>query len=183
MKYHSKVFAISASALAIFSAMGQAEAAPKITRLTPPSELFSTSGQSSQVIARFLPGQRFDLQATITPDAGASIKSVQFSIDGKPAIGKVGASSLTAAGVNPALAIGTAVASLRAYSYNNPGLHTLTATATQSDGQTTTATGNFEIVEINRGGRPVKNIIIMLGDGMGAAHRTAARIMSEGYAQ
>lgn len=183
MKYRSRVFMISASALAIVSAMGQTQAAPKITRLTPPSELFSTSGLSSQVIARFLPGQRFDLQATITPDAGASIKSVQFSIDGRPANAKAGATSLTTAGVNPALAVGTAVASLRAYSYNSPGIHTLTATATQSDGQTTTASGNFEIVEINRGGRPVKNIIIMLGDGMGAAHRTAARIMSEGYAQ
>jgi alkaline phosphatase len=183
MKYYSSAFIISTTAACIFSAIGQAQAAPKITRLTPPSELFTTAGQSSQVIARFLPGQRFDLQATITPDAGASIKSVQFSIDGKPATGKAGASSLTTTGVNPALAAGTAVASLRAYSYASPGVHTLTAVATQSDGQTTTATGNFEIVEINRGGRPVKNIIIMLGDGMGAAHRTAARIMSEGYAQ
>jgi alkaline phosphatase len=183
MKVQSSAFIITATAACILSAMSQAQAAPKITRLTPPSEFFTTSGQSSQVIARFLPGQRFDLQATITPDAGASIKSVQFSIDGKPAAGKAGAASLTTTGVNPALAVGTAVASLRAYSYNSPGIHTLTATATQSDGLTTTATGNFEIVEINRGGRPVKNIIIMLGDGMGAAHRTAARIMSEGYAQ
>jgi alkaline phosphatase len=183
MKVHSSAFIISTTAACILSAINQAQAAPKITRLTPPSELFATSGQSSQVIARFLPGQRFDLQATITPDAGAAIKSVQFSIDGKPATGKAGASSLTTTGVNPALAAGTAIASLRAYAYNHPGVHTLTAVATQSDGQTTTASGNFEIVEINRGGRPVKNIIIMLGDGMGAAHRTAARIMSEGYAQ
>ena len=183
MNYHSRVFIISTAAACVFSAIGQVQAAPKITRLTPPSEMFSTSGQSSQVIARFLPGQRFDLQATITPDAGASIKSVQFTINGKPVNGKTGASSLTTAGVNPALAVGTAIASLRAYAYHHTGVHSLTATATQSDGQTTTATGNFEIVEINRGGRPVKNIIIMLGDGMGAAHRTAARIMSEGYAQ
>mgnify|MGYP003334564802 CR=1 FL=1 len=38
-----------------------AQAAPTVTRLTPPSELFA-SGQAEPVIARFLPGQRFDLQ-------------------------------------------------------------------------------------------------------------------------
>ena len=31
--------------------------------------------------------------------------------------------------------------------------------------------------------RKVKNMIILLGDGMGAAHRTAARIVAKGYAQ
>jgi alkaline phosphatase len=75
------------------------------------------------------------------------------------------------------------VASLRAYSNKSPGVHTLTATATQSDGATVSATGNFEVVGIAPGLGKVKNVIIMLGDGMGAAHRTAARIMSKGYAQ
>ena len=117
MIVHSSTFIISTTAACMLTAISQVQAAPKITRLTLPSELFSTSGQSPQVIARFLPGQRFDLQATITPDAGASIKSVQFSIDGRPANGKVGAASLTTTGVNPALAAGTAVASSRAYSY------------------------------------------------------------------
>ncbi|HJU39854.1 MAG TPA: hypothetical protein VJ724_09800, partial [Tahibacter sp.] len=42
--------------------------AVSVSRLTPPSELFS-SGQPAPVIARFLPGQRFDLQATVFPDA------------------------------------------------------------------------------------------------------------------
>jgi alkaline phosphatase len=59
----------------------------------------------------------------------------------------------------------------------------LTATATQSDGAVVSATGNFEIVDIEFGGKRARNIIILLGDGMGAAHRTAARIMSQGYAQ
>ena len=42
--------------------VGQALAAPTISRLTPPSELFA-SGRPAPVVARFLPGQRFDLQA------------------------------------------------------------------------------------------------------------------------
>jgi len=64
-----------------------------------------------------------------------------------------------------------------------PGLHEFQVHATQSDGQVVKATGNFEIVAWQLGGQKVKNIIIMLGDGMGAAQRTAARIVSQGYAQ
>ena len=59
----------------------------------------------------------------------------------------------------------------------------LTVSATQSDGQRVSANGNFEIVALERNGKPAKNIIILLGDGMGASQRTAARIMGHGYAQ
>ena len=56
-------------------------AAPRVTRLTPPSSLFSFGDPQPPVIARFLPGQRFDLQATISPDAGQTIVGVQFYVD------------------------------------------------------------------------------------------------------
>jgi alkaline phosphatase len=55
--------------------------------------------------------------------------------------------------------------------------------ARQSDGLMVTARGNFEIVPFTAGGQKVKNVIILLGDGMGAAQRTAARIVRGGYAQ
>jgi len=48
-------------------------------------------------------------------------------------------------------------------------------TATQSDGQTVTAEGNFEAVPLLPGAPEVKNILILLGNGMGAAQRTASR--------
>jgi alkaline phosphatase len=64
-----------------------------------------------------------------------------------------------------------------------PGLHQFQIEATQSDGQSVKASGNFEIVPWQVGGQKIKNIIIMLGDGMGAAQRTAARIVANGYAQ
>ena len=163
-----------------------AEAAPTISRLTPPSEKFAT-GNDAPVIARFLSGQRFDLQATVRPDAGTSINSVTFKVDGATVAtvipGIAGTSSMVPATAITSAAPNSVAASLRAYSNTRPGLHTLTATATQSDGSVTTATGNFEVVRIAPGLGKVKNVIIMLGDGMGAAHRTAARIMSEGYAQ
>lgn len=82
------------------------------------------------------------------------------------------------------LAAGTVVASVRAYANSKPGLHALKVTVTDSAGGSSTRIGNFEVVAINAGsGRRVKNIIFMPGDGMGAAHRTAAPIMAKGYLQ
>ncbi len=157
-------------------------AAPTVSRLTPPSQFFATNGaESSPMIARFVPGQRFDLQATIRPDAGQTITAVQFLVDGVPV---TGSPTLTTTGLVATLPAGSTVASLRAYANTTAGTHILTVQATQSDSQVVTANGNFEVVGINANtGRKAKNIIIMLGDGMGASHRTAARIMLNGYAQ
>ncbi|TDR80226.1 alkaline phosphatase [Paludibacterium purpuratum] len=159
-----------------------ANAAPVISRLTPPSELFA-SGQSDPVVARFLPGQRFDLQATIRPDAaGKSIIQADFAIDGQKLPLRV-AYKTCDSGCVAGMPANATIATLRAVSVTAPGRHTLTLTATQNDGQTVTARGNFEVVPLTTGGRKVKNIIIMLGDGMGASQRTAARIVGGGYAQ
>ncbi len=166
--------------LALAGAAGTVAAAPTVSRLTPPSELFS-SGNPQPIIARFLPGQRFDLQATVQPDAGKTITEVKFFVDGRAV--DTGVESLTTTGLNPGLAAGTAVASIRGYSLARGGVHRLAVRARQSDGQQASAQGNFEVIDLDRGGRKVKNIIIMLGDGMGASHRTAARIMLQGYAQ
>jgi alkaline phosphatase len=174
---------ISLLSLVISSAIAaSASAAPTVSRLTPPSQLFATNGaESNPMIARFVPGQRFDLQATIRPDAGQTITSVQFSVDGVAVPGSV---SLTTSGLVATLPVGSTVASLRAYSSTTPGTHILTVTATQSDNQVVTTNGNFEVVGITaNNGRKAKNIILMVGDGMGASHRTAARIMLNGYAQ
>ena len=168
-----------ASALVCASAV---EAAPVVSRLTPPSQLFATNGaEATPLISRFIPGQRFDLQATIKPDSGTTITNVQFFVDGNLV---PGSATLTTSGLVTGLPAGTAVASLRAYANNNAGVHTLSVVATQSDSQQVTANGNFEVVGITaNAGRKAKNIIILLGDGMGASHRTAARIMLNGYAQ
>jgi alkaline phosphatase len=157
-------------------------AAPTVTRLTPPSELFS-SGNAAPMIARFLPGQRFDLQATLRPDdASKTITAAQFTVNGKVVNATV---ALKTCGKDclPNVAANTTIATVRAFSAMAPGVHKLTVQATQSDGQKVTAQGNFEIVALLAGGQKVKNIIVMLGDGMGAAQRTAARIVAGGYAQ
>ena len=172
--------------VALGTVTGTAAAAPTISRLTPPSNPIVAGAAT---LARFLPGQRFDLQATVRPDAGQTISSVEFKVDG------VSVGTITGSGVSgnksmlPATAIAGSVpnavaASIRAYANGTPGMHTLTAKALQSDGSVVERDGNFEVVGIvSNNGRTAKNIIIMLGDGMGAAHRTAARIMVKGYAQ
>ncbi|MGZ8191666.1 MAG: alkaline phosphatase, partial [Methylococcaceae bacterium] len=181
MKHRNTLVAATvASVLAV--GMNSANAAPTISRLTPPSQLFATNGaQSAPLIARFIPGQRFDLQATVRPDAGHTITQVDWSIDGKPytplntalkpgaVIAPVTATAITAS------VPGAVVASVRGYFNNGVKVHTFTATATQSDGQQVSATGNFEIVATPLSGvNSVKNVIIMLGDGMGSSQRAAA---------
>jgi alkaline phosphatase len=170
-----------------------AAAAPEITRLTPPSNLFVT-GKAEPIVSRFLPGQRFDLQTTVVPDPGYVIRSVRFQVDGV-LVGTVLAGS---GGIAPATAssapAGAQVATLRAYSNLVPGVHRLSVLAVQErgpgggappapDGNRGRGVGNFEVVALERGGRPVRNVIMMIGDGMGIAHRTAARLMLHGASQ
>jgi alkaline phosphatase len=169
---------IAAVAFAI-SGFSVADAAPVISRLTPPSALFTFGDPQPPIIARFLPGQRFDLQVTVRPDAGQTITGVTFKVNGKTVPGVAASTPATVAG----LPANTTVWTLRAYSNNKDGIQTLTAEATQSDAQKATATGNFEIVDINKGGKKAKNVIFLIGDGFGTNHRTAARIMLHGIQQ
>lgn len=147
------------------------QAAPTVSRLTPPSIRFDTGESGAPYIARFLPGQRFDLQATVKPDAGQTIVSAEFYIDGKKVPGNV--TLLATSIASPA---NTVSPTLRAHSVTAPGVHTLSVRALQSDGKIAEGVGEFEVVGITQQGRRAKNVIVMIGDGMGAAHRSAARI-------
>ena len=173
-----KFLCMAVATLAALPAFGD----PVVSRLTPPSELFAT-GRAAPVIARFLPDQRFDLQATVRPNPGHRIASFTFAVDGVPVRGGPGTTSIVTTDLAKDLPANTAVVSLRAYSHRKPGLHVLSVTARQEDGKSVTARGNFEIVGAGAEGRPVKNIIILLGDGMGSTQRTAARIVAGRYAQ
>ncbi len=166
----------------LLSLSAQTRAAPSVSRLTPPSELFA-SGQPEPVIARFLPGQRFDLQATLRPDGGQRITEARFFIDGQPVKAPVALRDC-ASGCVKGLPTEAAIATVRAVSVERAGRHEFTVIATQADQQTVTARGNFEVLPFAAAiGPKVKNIVILLGDGMGAAQRTAARIVKNGYAQ
>ena len=167
-------------AVAAALTLAAVHANPSVLRLTPPSMLFSFNDDGNPVTSRFLPGQRFDLQATVAPSAGQTITDVRFFVDGTPV---AAGTTLLRTGLLATLPAGATVATSRAYSNLTPGVHKLYVLATQSDGTITWGTGNFEIVGVTQTGRRAKNIILCIGDGMGIAHRTAARIVSQGYQQ
>lgn len=151
-------------------------AAARVSRLTPPSNLFSSGNPNLPIVSRFLPGQRFDIQATIAPETGKTITAARFLVDEALVPGSVSLVPATAANA----VTNSMVASLRAYAITSPGVHLLKVEAEQSDGQTVTALGSFEVVPLTPTSWGAKNIIILIGDGMGIAHRTAARIMGSG---
>ena len=67
----------------------------------------------------------------------------------------------------------------RDLSFTRTGRHVVTART--ADGTTTEAVYEVGAWQAARAGaRPAKNIILLVGDGMGIAHRTAARIVSRG---
>ncbi len=174
---------------ALLAGASALSAAPVVYRLTPPSTLFSFNDALPPIIARFLPGQFFDLQCTVSPDAGQTIAGVQFLVDNVAVTGSVASTPATVStitnvvgsvAINIATPANTQVFTLRHYATNTAGVHTLKVVVTQSDAQTVNASGNFEIQAINTVGRRAKNIIILIGDGMGSSHRTAARIMGKG---
>lgn len=181
----------TALAFALLTAAGAASAAPTISRLTPPSNPLVTTAHP---LARFLPGQKFDLQATVQPAAGTRIVSVRFEVDDRlvaelrddstGADQFSGETSLVKNGLVKDLAAGSVVASLRGYANATPGVHRLTAVATDSAGERQARLGNFQVVPLVPDAGPrIRNVIFMLGDGMGASHRTAARIVAKGYLQ
>lgn len=144
-------------------------AAPTVTRLNPPSALFQFGDANPPYISRFAPEQRFDLQATIQADAGAAITAAKFLIDGKALQGDVTITPLN----NDKFSV-----TYRAVSMKKAGVHELKVVAEQDGATETSAVGNFEIVKAAPSeGRPAKNIIYLIGDGMGIAHRTAARLV------
>jgi alkaline phosphatase len=167
----------AAVALAATSAL---QAAPTVSRLTPPSMLFSFNDPGTPVTARFLPGQRFDLQATVSPDAGQTITNISFKVDGNLVTNAV---AYYTSGLVSGLPANTKIGTARAYSNAGVGVHTFTVIGQQSDGSQVSTNGNFEVVGYSQVGRRAKNFIILLGDGMGIAHRTAARIMKNGAQQ
>lgn len=123
--------AIGVSA-ALLSSATMTHAAPTVSRLTPPSALFSFNDGNPPVIARFFRGQRFDLAATVNPDAGQTITNAQFRVDGNLVAVPV---TLSVANV-PGAATNAVQAVLRAYANNNvAGIHTFNVVGYQSDGQ------------------------------------------------
>jgi alkaline phosphatase len=150
--------------LLALSAAAQAWATPTSVTLVPPDG------------TRFLQHQRFDLRVE---GKGTGPFSATLAIDGVPVRFTSGA-----LGTNDSDGItlpGWGGFNRRGHSFAAPGVYTLTATFTDSTG-TVSATAHVQVIGLprTRQGRPVKNVILLLGDGMGLAHRTAARLVKFG---
>ncbi|HVO11354.1 MAG TPA: alkaline phosphatase [Vicinamibacteria bacterium] len=149
-------FLLAALALVATSA----QAAPTI-RLIPPSG------------ARFLVGQRFDLRVE---GQGTGPFSATLAVDGVALPFTSGAQNTLA--TDGATSAGWGGFNRRGFSLSRPGHHTVSATFTDATG-TASASADVEVIRVGDGGE-IRNVIIMLGDGMGVAHRTAARLVKYG---
>lgn len=133
-----------------------AAAAPTV-RITPPAG------------ARFAVDQRFDIRVEYVASPGSALTEVRLFGEGM------------SIPLTPAQLDAFGGFSLRAQSLDRAGKYTIRARATDGTGTTDAAT-EIEIVDpgAHGGGRPARNVIILLGDGMGASHRTAARLVRYG---
>ena len=161
LKVFSSLLAMAAALAAV-----SASAAPGSVTLVP------SEG------ARFLVHQRFDIRVE---GQGTGPYSAKLWIDGHRATFTSGTQGTTTTdGIS---APGWAGFNLRGSSLNHQGWHTLTAELTDATG-TTTTTSRIQVIDPFDGGKGerklTKNIVIMLGDGMGVAHRTAARLVRYG---
>jgi alkaline phosphatase len=163
MSVHSR---ISRTIAALFAALVclPAFAAPTKVALVPPSG------------ARLLEGQRFDIRVE---GVGTGPFAATLSVDGKPVAFTSGAqNTATTDGISQA---GWGGFNVRAHAFGKPGLHKLTATFTDATGSASVES-TVQVVGLSgeRDDGEAKNVIILLGDGMGVSHRTAARIVKYG---
>jgi alkaline phosphatase len=157
-----------------FGSASTAVALPTDVTVTPPE------GE------RFFVGQKFDLRVE---GKGTGPFSATIKIDGISRTFGSGAQNSTV--TDGITSPGFGGFNLRGYSNADLGIHNITATFTDASG-TVSINSKFKIVNLlaesgdrdrseDRGeDKRVRNIIIMLGDGMGVAHRTAARLVKFG---
>jgi alkaline phosphatase len=121
--------------------------------------------------ATILVGSRFDFKVEF--DEVIDARTMRVTIDGADyaaALGNAGQFVAKEAGTNASALL------VRNATLTQPGPHAVVTT----DG-TRTATVQWEVYRT--GPRQARNVILFIGDGMSAAHRTAARILSKGIAE
>lgn len=118
-------------------------------------------------------GQRFDVLVEAKADRTSPPAEIRVFLDGRP---------LTARGAAPRGEDRGARRFLhRGLEITNPGEHVLAAESGGRRAEVRLSVGAWQAAGAPRAPR-AKNVILLLGDGMGAAHRTAARVVSRGYA-
>src|SRR5499433_455338 len=121
--------------------------------------------------AQILAGSRFDLKVEF--DGVVAASDARITIDGKDPATAVGR---PAAFVEREAGVAASALILREVSLTKPGRYAVVA----SDGKTS-RTVSWDVFAT--GPRKARNVILFIGDGMSAAHRTAARILTAGISE
>ncbi len=137
-------------------------------------------------------GQRVDIRVEATADGSTPPRGLVVRVNGRDISarnilepGSGGERGAGGTGTSGPLAVRAGRADpnttnflLRGYSMAAPG--PLVIEARTADGATATVRLMVERWDATQPGRRARNIIFLLGDGMGSAHRTAARLVSRG---
>lgn len=149
--------------------------------------------------AVFAAGQRFDLrvEATAADPEGPPPRGLRVSVDGRELTGLnildpgpggergAGGTGATGAELAEHHRAGRAPAHttnflVRDLAFEDPGAHTIRAWTADGAEASVSLTVEAWQAEDGPGPRRVRNVVLLLGDGMGLAHRTAARIVARG---
>ena len=150
--------------------------------------LLATAGAAAETRIRIMPpgdavfaaGQRFDIRVEASSDGATPPHGLRVAVNGRDitdqnAIAPGGGGAAERASRPPA---NTANFLVRGFSVGAPGPVVIEARA--ADGASATARLRIEAWQGPAAAPRARNIILLLGDGMGAAHRTAARLVSRG---
>ena len=152
----------AAALLLPLAARSAAAAAPTSVTLTPPDG------------ARFLEGQRFDIRVE---GKGTGPFRATLTLDGAPLAFTSGAQNTTATDGISSRRAGAASTCAASRSTRRAATRSRPPSPTRPAPSRSTSVVRDRR---RRRPRPVKNVIILLGDGMGVAHRTAARLVKYG---
>lgn len=126
----------------------------------------------------FLVEQRFDIRV----EAPAGVDSpLHVSLDGRDISDWNNRNHMTGSSITPPSPTITKASAFlsRDWSFPRPGKHVIRATAEGAAAHEV----SFEIFAWQGSGAKVRNVILLIGDGMGVAHRTAARVVSRGVTE
>lgn len=126
--------------------------------------------------AKFRAGGRFDLRVEV---AGVNPINSQVTIDVSGPAGP--AAVLTKEAVRPQAAGDEIVIVYPKLTYPEPGEYTVTVTVTTDGEKVDEASVRHTVAGVGEGG--AKNVVFFLGDGMGGAAITGARLLSKGMKQ
>lgn len=122
--------------------------------------------------ARFIAGQRFDLRVEISGAIADNTDPnvISLTVNGQPAAAFFGKAP-EGSNASPR----SAELTLRQVAFTRPGSYTIAARAGSAS-----KTVTYEVLRTRAQGRPAKNVILFIGDGMSWEMLTMARIVSKG---